>query len=76
MQIVRLSPFQFINLEQITRVEIYQTEETQYCTVHFTDGESYRCTEEETAALLPMIEKRTEEKADMKLAQPDKSLFS
>ena len=75
MQIVRLSQFQFINLEMITRVEVYETDDIQYCTIHFTDGESYRCTEEETAALMPMIEKRTEEEADLEAQQNEESIF-
>lgn len=73
MQIVRLSPTQFINLELITRIEVYETDDIKYSTVHFTDGESYRCTEEETEALLPMIEKRTEEEAEM--PEQEKSIF-
>lgn len=64
MQIVRISSYQFVNLELITRIEVYETEESRYCTVHFTSGESYRCTEEETEALMPMVGRRLEDRAD------------
>jgi len=61
MKYVRISQFQYLNLDAITRIEIYKTEDIRYCTVHFVDGEPYRCTEEESSVLLPMIDKRIEE---------------
>lgn len=60
MRFLRISPMQVVNLEQVTRVEAYEAHDVQYVTIFFTDGNSYRCTEDESSVLLPVIEKLCE----------------
>lgn len=56
MNFVKLSETQLVNLDRVTRIEIFESEEVKYTTMHFVDGESYRCTEEESSVLLPHVE--------------------
>ena len=56
MQLVRISPTQIVNLDHVTHVEIFLADEAKYVSVHFTNGQSYRCDEEETDALLKAID--------------------
>jgi len=55
MLFVRISPTQLVNLELINRVEIQSQGDIRYTTVHFTGEGSYRCTEEESEVLLPIL---------------------
>ncbi len=55
MHFVRISPTQLINLELITRIEIQSQGDVRYTTLHFTGEGSYRCTEEESEVLLPLL---------------------
>jgi len=57
MQFVRISPTQILNLDHVTHVEIFLADEVRYMSVHFSNGESYRCDEEETEALVAALEK-------------------
>lgn len=57
MQFVRISPTQILNLDHVTHVEVFQADEVRYMSVHFSNGESYRCDEEETEALMAAVEK-------------------
>lgn len=57
MHFVRISPTELINLDHVTRAEIFLADEVRYVSVHFSNGESYRCDEEETEALLDALEK-------------------
>ena len=61
MNFVRISSSQIINLNAVTRIEIYEGDIGSHTTIHFQDGEKYRCTEEEAAKLLPHFEKVVEE---------------
>lgn len=56
MKLIQISPTQFINIEHITRIEISETRDLKYLILHSTGGVSYRCTEEETEAFLPIVE--------------------
>lgn len=56
MQLVRISPTQIINLDHVTHAEIFLADEVRYMSVHFSNGESYRCDEEETEALIAAID--------------------
>lgn len=55
MKFVRISVSEVINLEAITRIETYRTQQISYITIHFTGGSSYRCTEEESEELLKHV---------------------
>lgn len=55
MRLMQVSPSQYINLEYLTRVEIVESRDIKYTILHFSGAESYRCTEEETEELLPII---------------------
>ncbi len=56
MRLVRISLSEFINLDLVTRMEVFVTEDLRYMTVHFASGTSYRCTEEETEVLYAYVE--------------------
>lgn len=55
MHFIRISPTQLVNLEQVARVEINISGEIRYTTLYFLGGNSYRCTEEESEVLLPIL---------------------
>ncbi|MCB2155357.1 hypothetical protein KQI84_10760 [bacterium] len=61
MNFVRISSSQIINLNAVTRIEVYEGDIGSHTTIHFQDGEKYRCTEEEAAKLMPHFEKVVEE---------------
>ncbi len=44
-------------MDEVTRIELYNNDDVTYASMHYTDGEHYRCTEEETAVLLPYLER-------------------
>jgi hypothetical protein len=56
LHFLKISTTQVINLDTISHIEIYETGEACYATLHFTSGQSYRCTEDETEVLVPYIE--------------------
>ena len=60
MRYIRISPMQLINMETVTRIETYESHQVFYLTIFFVDGSSYRCTEDETSVLLPIVDKVTE----------------
>ena len=60
MKFVRLSNSNIVNLESIVRLEIYHTDLVTYATITFMTGESYRCTEEESAILIAEVIKSVE----------------
>ena len=55
MRMMQISPTQYINLEYLTRVEIMESRDIKYAILHFTGVESYRCTEEETEEIIPIV---------------------
>lgn len=61
MRFMRISPSEVVNLEQLTRIETYQTQEVSYLTLHFVGSETYRCTEEESEYLMKRIAPLIEE---------------
>jgi hypothetical protein len=60
MRLVRISHSQFLNLDSVTRMEVFVTEDLRYMTVHFASGTTYRCTEEETEVLYNYVESSIE----------------
>jgi hypothetical protein len=56
MKLIQISPSQFINIEQLARVEITESRDLKYLVLYFTGGGTYRCTEEETEVFLPIVE--------------------
>jgi len=60
MHFVRISPTQMINLDMITRVEINVQGDIRYTTIYFTGEGSYRCTEEESEVVLPILKDQLE----------------
>ncbi|MEQ8821631.1 MAG: hypothetical protein RLY93_15455 [Sumerlaeia bacterium] len=55
MQFIKLSKSQIINLDCVNRIEVYEDENASHTTIHFIDGRTYRCTEEEAEALVILI---------------------
>ena len=55
MKLIQISPAQYINIDHLVRVEIMESRDIKYMILHFAGGTSYRCTEEETEAFLPVV---------------------
>ncbi len=64
MNFVKISDTQIVNLDLVTRVEIYMTQDIRYTTVFFTGGESYRLTEDESELLIRFLKPRLEGSGD------------